>query len=85
VAGSEAAGIDLYNGFAELLGRERAETLMAALPSYDTSDLATKSDIAVLGARIDGLEARVAGVESIVSGLGLRMDPCSSLWSLVCS
>lgn len=49
MAGSEAAGVDLYNGLAELLGRERAETLMAALPGYDMSDLPTKSDLAERG------------------------------------
>lgn len=82
---SEAARLDLYHGLTEILGTERAETLMAALPHYDISEVATKRDVAVLearidarldsiGARIDGLEIRLASVESIVGGLGTRMD-----------
>jgi hypothetical protein len=76
---------------------------MAALPGYDISELATKNDLGVLGARLDavetslmarvdglemglgarmdglearmgGLEGRMASIESIVGGLGLRMD-----------
>ena len=56
---------------------------------YEISQAATKQDNAALearlearfeggfdsiGARIDGLEARLASVESIVAGLGTRMD-----------
>ena len=52
VTSSEAARHDLYNGLNELLGPERAETLMAALPAYDTSDLVTKSDLMVFGAEM---------------------------------
>lgn len=76
---------------------------MAALPGYDISELATKNDLGVLGARLDavetslmarvdglevglgarmdglearmgGLEGRMASIESIVGGLGLRTD-----------
>lgn len=42
---SEAARNDLYNGLTELLGPERAETLMTYLPAYDPSEVATKSDL----------------------------------------
>ena len=114
MANSEAARNDLYNGLVDVLGTQRAETLMAALPGYDISELATKNDLGVLGARLDavetslmarvdglevglgaridgleasftarmdglearmgGLEGRMASIESIVGGLGLRMD-----------
>ena len=52
---------------------------IAALGAATKGDIAalsaaTKGDIAVLGARIDGLESRLVGIESIVRGLGLRMD-----------
>jgi len=40
----------------------------------DIYDVATKSDLAVLGAKVDGLQARLASVESIVNGLGTRID-----------
>lgn len=58
---SEAARHDLYNGLNELLGPERAETLMAALPAYDTSELVTKSDLAVLGAE---LRSEISGLRT---------------------
>ena len=45
---SEAARADLYTGLAEILGRDRAETLMAQLPRFDPIDVATKSDLAEL-------------------------------------
>jgi len=75
---SEAARLDLYTDLTEVLGTERAETLMAALPQYDISEVATKRDVAVLEAKIDArfdsLETRLASVETIVIGLGARMD-----------
>ena len=45
---SETARHDLYNGLTDLLGPDQAETLMAYLPEFDPSDVATKSDIARL-------------------------------------
>ena len=71
VTASEAARRDLYNGLNELLGPERAETLMAALrpiprAAYDTSDLVTKSDLMVFGAE---LRAEISELRGEVSGL----------------
>ena len=45
---SEAGRADLYTGLAEVLGPDRAETLMAQLPRYDPAEVATKSDLAEL-------------------------------------
>jgi hypothetical protein len=66
---------------AELLGPERAETFMSALPSIDINQVATKADLAVLGgrmgafeARMDGLETRMAALEAAMLNLGLRLD-----------
>ncbi len=42
---SEAARADLYTGLTEVLGRERAETLMAYLPTFEPTDIATKADV----------------------------------------
>ena len=74
----QAARLDLYTGLTEVLGTERAETLMAALPQHDISEVATKRDVAGLEAKIDArfdsLETRLASVETIVIGLGARMD-----------
>ena len=85
VPASEAARHDLYNGLTELLGPQRAETLMAALPTYDTSELVTKSDLALfgtemkaelseLGARVSQLEVRMTAVESALVAINLRLD-----------
>jgi hypothetical protein len=45
---SEAARADLYTGLSEVLGPDRAETLMAQLPRFDPAEVATQSDVAVL-------------------------------------
>lgn len=52
VAISEAARSDLYNGLSQAIGPERAETLMSALPLHDLDEVATKQDVAVLGAEL---------------------------------
>jgi len=55
---SEAARADLYTGLAEVLGPDRAETLMAQLPRYDPAEVATKSDLAQLRTELrEGLAA----------------------------
>lgn len=50
---SEAASNDLYNGRSELLGPERAETLMSHMPRYEPGDVATRSDV-------DGIRTDIA-------------------------
>lgn len=42
---SEAKRADLYTGLVEVLGPDRAETLMAQLPRFDPADVATKADL----------------------------------------
>ena len=49
---SEAARSDLYTGLRDVLGPERAETLMSAMPLHDLDEVATKRDIAELRAEI---------------------------------
>jgi hypothetical protein len=36
---------DLYNGLIEVLGPKRAETLMAAIPPFDISELLTRTEL----------------------------------------
>jgi hypothetical protein len=72
---SESARLDLYNGLSELLGPERAETLMASLPNFGPNGVATSADFGVLQARMDGLETGLgARMDALESGLGARMD-----------
>lgn len=42
---SESARHDLYNGLAEPLSAERAETMMTYLPSYDPTEVATQNSV----------------------------------------
>lgn len=49
---SEAARSDLYTGLSQVLGSERAETLMSAIPLHDLDQVATKGDLAVLSAEL---------------------------------
>lgn len=62
---SEAARSDLYTGLSEVLGPERAETLMSAIPRYDLDEVATKGDIAsshaVLKGDIAEMRAELSG------------------------
>lgn len=47
---SEAARSDLYTGLRDVLGPERAETLMTVVPLHDHDEVATKRDLAELRA-----------------------------------
>lgn len=73
---TEASWNDLYNGVTDLLGPERAETLMSHPFRYDPSQLAMKTDIVamktdIVAVKLDiaGLESRIARVESAIDGL----------------
>jgi hypothetical protein len=61
VAISEAARSDLYNGLSQMLGPERAETLMSAIPLHDLDEVATKGDLALLAA---DLRSEMAGLRA---------------------
>ncbi len=49
---SEAARSDLYTGLRDVIGAERAETLMSAIPLHDLDEVATKADLAELRAEL---------------------------------
>ena len=61
MAVSEARRRDLYTGLDELLGTDRADTLMAYLPAYETIEVATKDDIGRIEDRLDRIENRLEG------------------------
>ena len=54
----EPARLDLYNGLVELLGENRAETLMTYLPTNDPAGFVTRADLssslAEFTARLEG-------------------------------
>ena len=61
---SEPADHSLYARLEEVvLGGEHAETLMASLPQYPPSEVATKADLARLEGRFDQLEDRFDRLE----------------------
>jgi hypothetical protein len=75
---SESARHDLYNGLTELLGPQRAETLMAAIPAHDISDLATKDD---LRAEMAGLRTEIKNdLQQGLASVNLRIDRLILAW-----
>lgn len=74
---SEAARNDLYTGLRDVLGAERAETLMSAIPLHDLDEVATKADLAELRAEMAELRA-----EFKTEIAGLRVELHSEIASL---
>ena len=75
MATSESRRRDLYNGLTELLGIERADTLMQFLPSIEGSQQATRTDIYGLGGRIDDVERSLtARIDNVERSLTQRID-----------
>jgi len=66
---SEAARADLYTGLIELLGPERAETLMSLMSNADPDKLATKADVAELKTDVSVLKTDVAALKTDVAEL----------------
>lgn len=61
----ERARHELYRAIEELLGTERADTLMSLLPPVGWSDVATKDDLRQLEARLDAhLDARIGMLDT---------------------
>jgi hypothetical protein len=67
----ERARHELYRAIEELLGTERADTLMSLLPPVGWADVATKDDLHQLEARLD---ARLGMLESRSDGRFTELD-----------
>jgi hypothetical protein len=75
MATSESRRRDLYNGLTELLGIERADTLMQFLPSIEGSQQATRTDVYELSIRIDDVERSLATrIDRFEHGVTARFD-----------
>jgi membrane-bound lytic murein transglycosylase MltF len=74
MAVSESARNDLYNGLRELLGTDRAETLMTFVSAFDPSEIATKSDIARLEERFTGIEGRFESIDRRFTAIDRRFE-----------
>ena len=71
----EPARLDLYNGLIELLGENRADTLMTYLPINDPIDFATRADLkSSLAAFTTSLEGRFDHLDQRFDGLEHRFD-----------
>ena len=70
----EARRHDLYNALTEFIGEDRADTLMAYLPSREASDLATTADVEGVGARVDDLNTRIDHLETRFDRMEDRLD-----------
>lgn len=82
---AESRRHDLYNALSEFLGAERADTLMAYLPSENASELATRADINATRAdmdrrfdlvddRLNGVEQRLERLEHGIATANQRLD-----------
>lgn len=78
MAASEAARHDLYTGLVDLLGEERARTLMSFLPPYDPSEIVTTASLSTVRSDLAGVESRLIErferVEDRIAGLERKMD-----------
>jgi hypothetical protein len=72
---SESRRRDLYNGLTELLGIERADTLMQFLPSIEGSQQATRTDIYGLSSNVDDVERSLSGrIDNVERTLTSRIE-----------
>jgi len=67
----EARRLDLYNGFAEVFGQERADTLMTYLSTTEAEQLATRADVANLR---EEMNERFTQLMATVSDLSRKVD-----------
>jgi hypothetical protein len=75
MATSESRRRDLYNGLTEVLGIERADTLMQFLPSIEGSQQATRTDIYGLSGRVEDVERSLTGrIDNVERSLTARID-----------
>jgi hypothetical protein len=72
---AEARRLDLYNALTEFIGADRADTLMASLPSQEANELATRSDILTIADRINGVDESLSSrVDRVDESLSSRID-----------
>jgi hypothetical protein len=71
---SEAARADLYTGLVEVLGPDRAETLMGQLPRFDPAEVATKSDVAAVKSDVAAVKDDMAELRTELKSVNQRLD-----------
>lgn len=76
---SEAARSDLYTVLRKVIGPDPAETLMTVFPRYETDQVATKGDLAVLRAEF---KTDIAELRAEIAGLVASVHKTMAIWSL---
>lgn len=71
---SEAQRHDLYNGLEGILGTDRADTLMAYLPTTESAALATKDDIGSLESQMRSLKDDMRSFKDDLREVNQRLD-----------
>ena len=60
--------------FVEQIDEQAADAIMESMPPVPWTELATKTDLARIETRIDGLEDRFDGLERSFAGMDARME-----------
>ncbi len=76
---SEAARSDLYTVLRKVIGPDPAETLMTVFPRYETDQVATKGDLAVLRAEF---KTDIAELRAEIAALIASVHKTMAIWSL---
>lgn len=71
---SEAARNDLYTGLTEVLGPNRAETLMSVIRLHDLDEVATKGDLALLKTEFQSLRDTVENLDVRFQKVEQKLD-----------
>lgn len=71
---SEARRHDLYNALSETLGADKADTLMAYLPSTEAGELTTRADLAIVREDIEAVRSDVGSLGVRIEALGQRIE-----------
>jgi hypothetical protein len=83
----ERARHELYRGVEELLGTDRADTLMSLLPPVGWADVTTKTDLRSLDDRIDSrfsrVDARFTAIEARLVAIEARLDGIDARFSQI--
>ncbi len=74
MAPDERSRVEASQALTEQLGPAAAAALMECIPPFGWHEIATKADVAALGARIDRVEARMDRLEVRMDRLETRMD-----------
>ena len=69
----EARRHDLYNALEEVLGTDRADTLMAHLPTTEAAALATRGDFEEIRAEVKGIRAEIQVINQRLDRLFLTL------------